>query len=75
MPLTCAELQERWAEADAALHKLRISGIARIRYGEKEVEYKKGDLAALVKYVQQLADQVAACNGTTRRSAITYIPI
>ena len=77
LPLTCAQLEERWAEADEALHKLRISGIARIRYGEKEVEYKKGDMAALVKYTQQLADQVAACKGlsTLRRSAITFIPV
>ena len=75
MALTCAQLEERWAEADAALHKLRISGIARVRYGEKEVEYRKGNQADLVKYVQQLADQVAACKGLPRRSAITIIPI
>lgn len=75
MALTCAELEARWAEADAALHKLRISGIARVRFGEKEVEYKKGGMAELVKYVQMLADQVAACKGLPRRQAITIIPV
>lgn len=75
MAITCAEWQTRFDEADAALHKLMTGGnVVSIRYGEKEVQYAKGNIAELRKYVQYLADRLAACNGTARRSAIGIIP-
>lgn len=74
---TCAEWKTRWEEADRALHALRTgTKVATIRSGEKTIEYSAAALGELARYVNYLADKVAACNGEARRArrVISVIP-
>jgi hypothetical protein len=73
----CATARTRLAEADEALHNLRMGVKAvRVRSGEHEVEYTPATEARLERYVQRLRALVALCDGSCRsvRRVIPVIP-
>ena len=59
-----ATLQQWLLAAEAAYQKLMTSGgVARIREGEKWIEYHQANADKLAAYVQQLRSRVAAASG------------
>jgi hypothetical protein len=63
-PIPLATLQQWLVAAETAYQKLLTSGgIARIREGEKWIEYHQADADRLLAYIQQLQARVAAAAG------------
>lgn len=74
---TCAEWTERLAEAETALHQLRIGKkVEQLRYADKQTVYTTANLPDLERYVLMLQGKVDACNGVrpARMRRITVIP-
>lgn len=74
----CATYRTRLAEADEALHQLRIrGGIVSVRMGEKTVEYSSTSVADLASYVGMLQAKVDGCDGRcgAGRRMIGVIPL
>ena len=75
---TCDQLRTWLAQAETALHDLTIgSKVEQLRHGEKSLQYAKGDMDKLQKYVAQLRQQVDICDGTRqfRRGLVNIIPV
>jgi gpW len=75
---TCDETKALLAEAEAALHQVLIGGAVTLRhYGDKQTNYAPANANALRSYVEDLRNEVHACNGVTvrRRRAIYFTPV
>lgn len=74
----CETYRTRLAEADEALHKLRLGGgIVSVRMGEKTIEYSAASVADLASYVSMLQAKVDSCDGKcfAGRRMIGVIPL
>lgn len=73
----CAVFRARYAEADAALHQLRVYGATvRVRTGDKESQFTAADIGALQQYRDYLNAKVCVCDGIPccgRRGRLTSI--
>jgi hypothetical protein len=68
-----ATLQGRLAEAEEALHQLRIGKrVAQIRHGERSVQYTEA--AKLEAYIADLKNQIARLQGNPGRRPIQLWP-
>lgn len=69
--MTCDEYKAALASAESAFHTLNAGGaIARVRHGDKEVQYQPGNIAGLLSYITFLRNRLNAECGTcyqTRR--------
>lgn len=67
-------LKLRLAEAEAAFHKLQL-GQQRVSvtFGpSKSVSYTAANISELRRYIADLKDQIAACEGRLRRGIVRF---
>lgn len=75
---TCDEKKVLLADAEAALHKVLIGGSVTVRhFGDKQISYAAANANALRTYVQDLRNEVYACDGVpvSRRRMIYFTPV
>lgn len=67
-------LKMRLAEAEAAYHKLQLGQQrASVSFGpSKSVSYTQANISELRRYINDLKDQIAACEGKKRRSIVRF---
>lgn len=60
-----------WPVMQSALDKLLVGeGVVRARFGEDDVEFARGNIAALTRRIADLKAECAAKSGKVRRHAI-----
>lgn len=73
----CATLRTWLASAELALHQLTIGSKVEVMVsGPKSVTWTRANLTSLQAYVDDLRNQVAACDGAlrTKRRVVQFIP-
>ena len=71
---TCAQKQAYLVEAEAAYHSYQMGGRAElISTGTKTIRYGAANIGDLLRYIQSLRSEIAACTGIPDRGVRTMV--